>query len=127
MKLRNSSGFNQKRRAFQDVVQRVADAVEKRDDDASLKDELGNSFRDFSDDIARLGTGLASIGFGMWLVASGADFGALDAARQILAGTAFSVGGVIAIRNTWTNTRVSRLARRYLMDVNRLASNANPA
>ncbi len=127
MQLRNSESFDKKRRAFQNVVQRVASSLEDGDDAKDLTDELGSTFKDFSDDIASIGTGLASLGFGMWLVASGAAFGPLDAIRQVLAGAAFTVGGMIKIRNSWEHSQVQRLARRYVADVRQLKANANPA
>ncbi len=118
--LRKSTGFSKKRRAFQSAVQRVAESIERGDDNTHLRDELGTSFKDFSDDIARLGTGLVSIAFGMWLGASGADFNMLEGVRQLLTGTAFAVGGVTTIRNSWEHTRTNRLARRYLLEVEQL-------
>ncbi len=120
MRLRHSRRFEEKRHALQEVVQKVATAVEDGREDADLKKDLGNVFQDFSDDVARLGTGLASLAFGIWMVTNGPSFGSMEATRQALVGTAFTVGGVIALRRTWNNTRVKRLARRYLLDIDRL-------
>ncbi len=127
MQLRNSDSFNKKRRAFQNVVQRVATSIEDGGDAKDLIDELGSTFKDFSVDIASISTGLASLGFGMWLVASGASFAPLDAIRQVLAGAEFSVGGIIKIRKTWEHSQVQRFARRYVADVRQLNANPNPA
>lgn len=120
MQMRNKRDFTQKRKAFRSVLEKVATAIENGNESTTLHNELESAYRDFKDDIALLGTGLTNIALGIWLAVNNKGFGPLLAVKQILEGTAFTVGSTIKIRKTWTNSITTRIARRYVADLKNL-------
>ena len=117
---RNRPKFLERLAAFHTALDNFFEDLEGGFNADDFKDSLGNAWRDFSDEIVQIGTGVASFGFGVWLMFESPDIAHAEYLKEIFGGAALVTGSVVAVKNSWKHTRTNRLARRYLSDLTKI-------
>lgn len=110
---RNEEGFKKRLHAFHAELGSWISDVENRKAEGDFYQTRGNAFSEFSDELVKLGVEITTFGLGIWLLLSDPATTA-SYIKEICAGTALTIGSVIAIRNTWNHTQTKRNTRKYL-------------
>lgn len=116
---RNKAGFKDKLHAFHESLENYISGVETGRADRDFVRSQGSVLRDFSDEIASIGAGGAAFALSVWLLMKTLPLDEIKYVKEVVTGTAFSIGSIIEIRNRWKNTRARRYTRKYLADVSR--------
>jgi len=115
--LRNQQNFKQHQRAFHKELEQFLGDLEQANESIEFEKSLGNIWKDFSDEIAQVGSGTVAFGLGVWLLFNSDGTAILPALEKITGGAVLTIGSVVSIRNSWKNTITRRVARRYLADL----------
>ncbi len=115
IRLRNQRDFKEKQKAIHKEIETYLKNLETNPEEPpDFEKQLGSILKDFSDDIAQIGTGTVAFGLGVWLLFQSSGNLVVPALEKLAGGTVLTVGSVISIRKTWKNTKNKRMARRYL-------------
>lgn len=113
IKFRNESDFSRRLHAFHEELSSWISDVENGKAEGDFYQTRGTAFSEFSDEFVKLGAEISTFGLGIWLLLSDPAINA-SYIKEICAGTALTIGSVIAIRNTWNHTQTKRNTRKYL-------------
>lgn len=119
---RNKAGFKDRLHAFHESLENYIIAVESGRAEKDFVLSQGSILRDFSDEIVSIGARGANFALGVWILMKTLPLDHIKYLKEIVTGTAFSIGSIIEIRNRWKNTRTRRYTRRYLADVSRVVA-----
>jgi len=116
---RESAGFKERLHAFHSELEKHIVEMESGEANQTFLDSQGSIIHEFSDEIVSLGTGVIGLSLGMWLLLS-KPASSTEFAKGVIGGAALSIKSVISIRNTWKNTKSTRLTRKYLGKLDKL-------
>jgi len=117
---RNRTGFKKRLHAFHNALETYIAELERGEASADFFTAQEGIIADFTDEIVRVGAGVASFGLGFWFFLGSDVAAAKEYVKELAAGTTLTVGSVIAIRNAWEHTRTKRYTRKYLATLNKL-------
>ncbi len=120
LRFRNRPDIEGKRRDFHSAMNSYFASVEYRRNAQDFVKDLRNSWGVLTDEVLKIGAGVATFGLGVWIAIDSPNFDLLRALGQLAGGSSLAVGSVIVARNAWRNTKVKRFARRYLSDLHGL-------
>ncbi|MBA7546428.1 hypothetical protein ES705_38819 [subsurface metagenome] len=117
--LRNEPDFKARLHAFHRELNTWITDVEEGRAEGNLFETRGSISSDFSDNLVKLGAEITTFGLGIWLLLSDPAT-TVAYVKEISAGTALTIGSVIAIRNGWKHSKTRRYTRKYLADLRTL-------
>lgn len=120
IKFRNRRGWDKKLKAFHTEFDKFFRNVENGETSEKFVKSFGNIYKDFSDEIVKIGVGAASFGLGVWMFVNSPQITQANYIKEVLAGTSLTIGSVIGIRTTWKNTETKRYCRKYLASLGRI-------
>lgn len=117
--IRNTKGYKERLHAFHVELDSYISSVENGLANGDFLSTRGSAFSEFTDEIARIGSQTFTVGLGVWLVLS-SEATSTKYLKELAATSSLAVNSIIAIRNTWKNTRTKRLTRKYLGTISQL-------
>jgi hypothetical protein len=119
IRFRNRDSFKARLKAFHTELDTFLAKLEVGETASDFTDSFRSVWKDFTGQIVSLGAGVATLGLGVWVLASNAQAATPELLKGIVAGASV-VGSSISLSSTWTNTRTRRYCRKYLADMRRI-------
>ena len=119
VKLRSRDGFKDKQRAFHAELSKFLNDIEEGKEVEDFSGSLGSTWSDFRADILSVGAGVASFSMGVLMFLQ-SDAGWPGVVDKIIGGIGMTFGSIHTFKKTWQHTKNTRLARRYLADLDSL-------
>ncbi len=113
---RNKNGFKENMHAFHSELEKHIEEMEGGETEETFLDSRGSIIREFSDEIASFGFGVATLPLSIWCRASN-PVSVEDTIAGVIGGSALAAESFVSVRNTWRNTKETRMTRKYLAEI----------
>jgi hypothetical protein len=120
IKQRRKDGYKDRLKAFHTELDKFYDSMEQGQTATDFVKLFDKIYKDFSDEIVKLGIGTTTFGLGVWNLVNSPDINSSVYLKEMLGGTSLIVGSIIGIRSTWNNTQTKRYCRKYLASLGRI-------
>ncbi len=120
VKFRGNVGYKARLKAFHTELDKFYDNLEQGQTATDFVKSFASVYKDFSDEIVRLGVGTGSFGLGVWILANSPEITSAAYSKEMLTGTSLIVSSIIGIRSTWNNTQTKRYCRKYLASLGKI-------
>ncbi|MCX5813339.1 MAG: hypothetical protein NT178_12465 [Proteobacteria bacterium] len=121
IKFRNRPQFKIKLNSFHQELNNFLSNIEVGNTAFDFIESYEQVWSDFSDELVQLGTGIVTLGLGIWIAISSPEITTAKYLKEVVAaGTTLSVGSLISLRNAWKKTQPKRFTRKYLADLQKI-------
>lgn len=117
---RNQNNFKTKQNAFHLEIEKFIENSKGNPNPHKFKRTMNSNISDYFDELLPLGTGIAAIGIGVWILVSSNIPDSLQYAEKITGGLSTATGSYLAIKSIAKSSRNKRFNRKFLSDLSKL-------